>query len=183
MRRLPISVTVLTALGAAFALAGFRQVWPQGARHDAHWQEIAWPYPRDGWPAGRAFRCDGCAGGQLELYVRPKLGFCNCETGVADDDEVDRVADLDLISQRFAPLKPGKVIQVADLSGRARTYNLEMADGARHRAIGIAVSHRCDLLVAVLQGKMRADELERAALRFLTTSKMKQWVSDALGGG
>jgi len=119
----------------------------------------------------------------LELYVRPKLGFCNCETGVADDDEVDRVADLDLISQRFAPLKPGKVIQVADLSGRARTYNLEMADGARHRAIGIAVSHRCDLLVAVLQGKMRADELERAALRFLTTSKMKQWVSDALGGG
>ena len=34
----------------------------------------------------------------VELYVRPKIGFCNCDRGVADDDEVDRVADLDLIS-------------------------------------------------------------------------------------
>ena len=28
-----------------------------------------------------------------------------------------------------------------------------MSDGARHAAIGIAVSRRCDLLVAVAQGK------------------------------
>ena len=43
------------------------------------------------------FRCDVAAcGDEVELYVRPKIGFCNCDTGVADDDEVDRVADLDL---------------------------------------------------------------------------------------
>ena len=27
------------------------------------WREIAWPFPRDGWPAGRAFRCDAAACG------------------------------------------------------------------------------------------------------------------------
>jgi hypothetical protein len=41
-------------------------------------------------------------GERVEIYVRPKIGFCNCDSGVADDDEVDRVADLDLISERFA---------------------------------------------------------------------------------
>jgi len=47
------------------------------------WQEIAWPFPRDGWPAGRAFRCNGAVCG-VEVYVRPKIGFCNCDSGVAD---------------------------------------------------------------------------------------------------
>ena len=75
----------------------------------ATWQEIAWPFPRDGWPAGKAFRCGVAAcGGEVELYVRPKMGFCNCDRGVADDDEVDRVADLDLMSEHFAPLAPGR---------------------------------------------------------------------------
>ena len=85
----------------------------QPARSDVEgWREIAWPFPRDGWPAGRAFRCamEAC-GGEVEIYLRPKIGFCNCDSGVADDDEVDRVADLDLMSERFAPLEPGQVIE------------------------------------------------------------------------
>ena len=83
------------------------------------WREIAWPFPRDGWPAGRAFRCatEAC-GGEVEVYVRPKIGFCNCDTGVADDDEVDRVADLDLMSERFVPLASGQGDPVADMPGR-----------------------------------------------------------------
>ena len=52
--------------------------------------------------------------------MRPKIGFCNCDSGVADDDEVDRVADLDLMSQRFAPRAPGEVVAVADMPGRLR---------------------------------------------------------------
>src|ERR1019366_8890587 len=103
MRRLltALAVAVCTVLGAA----GYDH-----ARSDIEgWREIAWPFPRDGWPAGRAFRCEAASCGvEVELYVRPKIGFCNCDSGVADDDEVDRVADLDLISQRFAPLQPGK---------------------------------------------------------------------------
>ena len=122
-------------------------------RNAEGWHEIAWPFPRDGWPAGRAFRCaTATCGDEVELYVRPKIGFCNCDTGVADDDEVDRVADLDLMSERFVPLAPGDVIQIADMRGRLRSYDLRMPDGSRHTAVGIAVSQHCDLLVAVAQG-------------------------------
>src|SRR5258707_5984047 len=116
----------------------------------AGWQEIAWPFPRDGWPAGRAFRCDAALCGEaIELYVRPKIGFCNCDSGVADDDEVDRVADLDLISQRFAPLEAGSVVHIAGMPGRSRSYDLTMADGSTHAPVGFALSRRCRLSVAV----------------------------------
>ncbi len=182
MRRLCAILIAALAFGIVSGVAAYQKVRPQAADGgDVHWQEIAWPYPRDGWPAGRAFRCDGCAG-EIELYLRPKIGFCNCDTGVADDDEVDRVADLDLISERFAPLAPGKVVHVAEMSGRSRAYDLDMPDGARHAAVGIAVSHRCDLMVAVVQGRARTDELQRRALQFLATSEMKHWMMAALGG-
>jgi hypothetical protein len=183
MRRLPLIALALLALGAVSGVAAYEG--ERAAGNDAHWQEIAWPYPRDGWPAGRAFRCESCGGqegGQVELYVRPKIGFCNCDTGVADDDEVDRVADLDLISEKFSPLAPGKVVRVDDMSGRARVYDLAMAGGAHHTAIGFALSHRCDLLVAVTQGEGEAGVLERAALEFLAADEMHRWMMAALGG-
>ena len=148
------------------------------------WREISWPFPRDGWPAGRAFRCDACGGGLggVELYVRPKIGFCNCDTGVADDDEVDRVSDLDLISARFAPTEAGKAVRIAGMAGRSRSYELNMADGSQHAAIGIALSHRCDLLVAVAQGRAPASELQRAALDYLASEEMHHWMMASLGG-
>jgi hypothetical protein len=149
----------------------------------AGWREIAWPFPRDGWPAGRAFRCDtALCGGEVELYVRPKIGFCNCDSGVADDDEVDRVADLDLISERFVALEPGDVVEVAGMSGRIRNYSLQMQDGSQHTAAGLAVSRRCDLLVAVAQGKGEATAVQRVALGFLAKDDVAQWMTAALDG-
>ena len=147
------------------------------------WQEIAWPFPRDGWPAGRAFRCatEFC-GDEIEVYVRRKIGFCNCDSGVADDEEVDRVADLDLISARFVPLEPGRAIRIADMPGRLRAYDLEMADGSRHAAVGIAVSRRCDLLVAVAQGKGAGSGVQRVALDFLASRDMVRWMASAMDG-
>jgi len=146
------------------------------------WREIAWPFPRDGWPAGRAFRCavEAC-GGEVEVYVRPKIGFCNCDTGVADDDEVDRVTDLDLISERFVPTEAGKFVHVADMAGRSRNYDLKMSDGSQHAAVGIALSHRCDLLVAVVQGNAAASELQHAALDYLASREMHHWMIASLG--
>src|ERR1700694_337764 len=155
MRRLLSAFAI--AIGMVTGFAGH-----QPARSDADgWREIAWPFPRDGWPAGRAFRCaaEAC-GGEVEVYVRPKIGFCNCDSGVADDDEVDRVADLDLISERFLPLEAGKTVRLADMPGGMRRYDIRMPDGAPHAAVGIAVSRRCDLLVAVAQGGGRANEVE-----------------------
>jgi hypothetical protein len=177
MRKLLTAAAV--AIGMLSGIAGYDH-----ARPDADgWREIAWPFPRDGWPAGRAFRCatELCAG-DVELYVRPKIGFCNCDSGVADDDEVDRVADLDLMSERFAALEAGKAIRIAGMAGRLRMYDLRMADGSRHSAVGIAVSRRCDLLVAVAQGKSTAPDVQRAALEFLASEAMERWMMSAMGG-
>jgi hypothetical protein len=173
----------LTAFAVAICMvtgvAGF-----QHARSDIEgWREIAWPFPRDGWPAGRAFRCaTELCGDEIEVYVRPKAGFCNCDSGVRDDEEVDRVADLDLMSERFAPRAPGGVIRIAEMPGRLRTYDLKMSDGSRHAAIGIAVSRRCDLLVAVAQGRGEAAEVQRVALELLATDAVTKWMISAMDG-
>src|SRR3981189_113232 len=138
MRSLPVIVVAALAIGAWSGVAAMERGRPQVEA----WQEVAWPFPRGGWPAGRAFRCSGeLCGDQVELYVRPKIGFCNCDSGVADDYEVDRVADLDLMSQRFVPRAAGKAIKISDMNGRARSYDLEMLDGSDHTAVGFALSH------------------------------------------
>jgi hypothetical protein len=179
MRRLLISAFAV-AIFAATGVAGDQHI--RIAREG--WREIAWPFPRDGWPAGRAFRCETEAcGGEVEVYVRPKIGFCNCDTGVADDDEVDRVADLDLMSERFVPIEAGKPIGIAGMQGRIRAYDLHMADGSRHTAIGIAVSQRCDLMVAVAQGAGAAPDVQRVALDFLASGDMTRWMLAAMDGG
>jgi hypothetical protein len=148
------------------------------------WQEIAWPYPRDGWPAGRAYHCNvASCGDEIDLYVRPKLGFCNCDSGVTDDDEVDRVADLDLVSDRFVPMEAGKVVRVADLPGRTRAYDLRMPDGSQRIAIGIAASRRCDLMVAVALGKIGASDLAQRALDFLASKTVASWINASMVGG
>ena len=187
-RWLAIAAGVLM-LSALSGVGAYQLVRPAIERGHAggtpgKWQEIAWTFPRDGWPAGRAFRCASCGegGGGVELYVRPKIGFCNCDKGVADDDEVDRVADLDLISARFAPVEAGKAVRLADMTGRSRSYDLKMSDGSQHAAVGIALSHRCDLLVAVAQGRAAPSELQRAALDYLATHEMHRWMIASLGG-
>jgi hypothetical protein len=186
-RRAPNFQAALAALvlvATAFSsVAAVHFTSPHGGAGIAQWQEISWPFPRDGWPAGRAFRCDACGGerGGVELYVRPKIGFCNCTTGVADDDEVDRVADLDLISAQFKPREAGRAVRVAGLAGRSRAYDLAMPDGSRHAAVGIALSQRCDLLVAVAQGSAAPAELQRAASDYLASDKVHRWMMAALG--
>ena len=174
---------LLTAFAAAICTLSGVAAYQYARSDTGAWREIAWPFPRDGWPAGRAFHCAvASCGDDIELYVRPKIGFCNCDSGVADDDEVDRVADLDLMSERFAPLAPGDVIRIADMPGRIRAYDLNISDGLRHSAIGVAVSRRCDLLVAVAHGRGGAPEVRRAALTFLARSEMTRWAMAALEG-
>ena len=179
MRNLPV-IVLAAAICALLGVAGY-----VNARTEIEgWREIAWPFPRDGWPAGRAFACAASlCGDDVEIYLRPKAGFCNCDTGVADDEEVDRVADLDLISERFVPLEAGSVIRVAGMPGRLRSYHLKMPDGAQHAAVGIAVSKRCDLFIAVAQGSGPAARVQHAAVDFLATGGMESWMISAIEGG
>jgi hypothetical protein len=179
MRRYLTIAVALLAVGALSGVAAYEHA----GSGTGGWREIAWPFPRDGWPAGRAFRCDVAAcGEEIEIYVRPKIGFCNCDRGVADDDEVDRVADLDLLSEQFTPREAGRVVRVAEMPGRMRSYDLLMSDRSRRAAIGIAVSRRCDLLVAVAQGTSEAPKVQRAAMAFLDAPDLKRWMTSAMGG-
>jgi hypothetical protein len=183
MRGWRVIASAAVALGALSGAAAYQHAAPRYDERSGAWQEIAWPFPRDGWPAGRAFCCSTAAcGREVQVYVRPKIGFCNCDRGVADDDEVDRVADLDLLSERFAPRAPGEVVAIADMPGRIRAYDLKMSDGSQRAAIGIAVSRRCDLLVAVAHGKADVPEMRRVALDFLVGREMTRWAMVAMEG-
>ncbi|MGA7325276.1 MAG: hypothetical protein WBX25_12505 [Rhodomicrobium sp.] len=153
------------------------------------WQEIAWPFLRDAWPAGKAFRCvaDECNKGD-EVYVRPKIGFCNCTTGVDGDDEVDRVTDLDLISENFVPVQAGKETNFAGMAGRMRYYTIQLPDGTTRQATGFAVSHGCDVIVAVLQrmspglASRPEAQIEVSALTLLSSKEVADWLYSTLGG-
>jgi hypothetical protein len=183
----PLLMIALLAVSAVWAVAVFQMVQSRAERRQdlgaqkLGWREIAWPFPRDGWPAGRAFRCQraSCVQGS-EIYVRAKMGFCNCDTGVADDDEVDRVTDLDLVSPRFTPRAAGQTVRVADMAGRSRSYDLDVANG-RRGAIGFALSHRCNLMVAVMQGRAVDPLLQQAAQQFLVSPDMQRWMMAAVG--
>ena len=139
-----LAVGTVAALGGLAIYANWRLA--QGPEPADGWWPIAWPFPRDGWPPGRAWR-----GHDLEVYVRPKLGFCgNCDTGVVTDEEVDRVTDVDLLDQRFAPVNEGSFARIGALPGRSRLYRY--GTSTPHHAEGIAVSQKCDLQRRLQEG-------------------------------
>jgi hypothetical protein len=178
----------LLVVGILWAVAVFEVVQSRAAiRQDRGlqklgWREMAWPFPRDGWPAGRAFRCMAASCGEgSELTIRAKPGFCNCDTGVADDAEVDRVTDLDLISPHVTPGTAGQAVRFAEFAGRARSYDLGLIDGARQDAIGFALSRRCDLMVALVRGTAPEPLLQQAARQFLASADVQRWMVGAVG--
>lgn len=174
------SLMLILVAGLGFVATTVRH--PAASRDGAGWWQIAWPFPRDAWPAGRAYRCPVArCGGNVEVYIRPKIGFCNCTTGVADDDEVDRVTDLDLISERFSPVAKGREIQVASLRGRSRAYQLVKVDGSTRIAEGIALSRSCDLIVAVVVGDASSGPAQDA-VQGLLSDAVTTWVRDILDG-
>ena len=78
-----------------------------GAPRRPVWTEVHWPFPDDEWGKGKAFRCTAAdCGTEVNVYVRAKIGFCNCTTGVADDEELDRAPDFKLIGDRPSVLAP-----------------------------------------------------------------------------
>jgi hypothetical protein len=160
-------------------LAAFANFYPKPDRDEelTGWRRIAWPFPRDAFPAGRAWKRD-----DTEVFVRPKLGFCgNCETGVVEDSEVDRVTDIDLFDAQFTPMREGKRVQITDLAGRARLYRIKK-DGRERLAQGIAVSYNCDLIVAVVVGNVADDAVAKSAHRFLETNTVQVWINALLEG-
>jgi hypothetical protein len=147
------------------------------------WTEIKWPFPLDQWGTGRAFQCRaGDCGAEVNLYLRAKLGFCNCSTGVSDDTELDRVGDLELLSDKFEGLSDGRPISVGWMNGRSRPYHVTIPYASPRTALAIAFNDKCDVVVAtVVADRSRIPAAERAALEFLNGGLVLRWAEKELG--
>jgi hypothetical protein len=145
--------------------------------------EVDWPFLLDQWGRGRAFRCSaGDCGVAVNVYVRAKIGFCNCATGVSDDAELDRVGDISLISDKFVGLRAGEPVTVGWMSGRARLYDAKPNYAPEQNALAVAVNDKCDVIVAtVTAGRDLPPVAERAALAFLRDDQVLRWARAELG--
>ena len=187
MKMRAASLAVLSVAALALLLAGDAaklsgQAPPTSPIHPA-WAEVKWPFPLDQWGLGRAFTCRAAdCGDEVDLYLRAKIGFCNCATGVSDDAELDRVGDLELLSATFNGLSDGRPIAVGWMSGRSRPYQVDLRYGAPRSALAIAFNDKCDVVVAtVVTEHSRLAEAERAALALLNGDSVLRWVEKELG--
>ncbi|HEY6256657.1 MAG TPA: hypothetical protein VIY51_12770 [Xanthobacteraceae bacterium] len=179
------------ALGLAFAAlaasdaATVGALPPGGAASPAHavWREVKWPFLLDEWGIGRAFRCARAdCGTEVNLYLRAKIGFCNCATGVSDDNDLDRVGDLGLFSDAFVGLAEGRPVGVGRLAGRIRPYHVTIPYAPARDVLAIGFNDQCDVAVATVVAE--ADRLAAAgqlALDFLGADLVQRWAAAELG--
>jgi hypothetical protein len=144
------------------------------------WTESRWPFPIDQWGEGWAYQCKAAdCGTDVDLYLRPKLGFCNCQTGVADDEELDRVGDVDIVGSQASALGPGRPIAVHGMKGRSRGY--AVGAPAAKSVLSLAFNNRCDVVVATVVAGDEPAAQEQAVLDFLNGDLMLHWAEAVLG--
>jgi hypothetical protein len=148
------------------------------------WAEVHWPFPIDQWGTGRAFVCKAAdCGTEVNLYLRAKLGSCNCATGVADDADLDRMSDFDLVGGKVSPLGAGRPITIAWMKGRSRAYTLTDSNNTLGKsAISIVLNDRCDMIVTtVVLPHDRPATIEPGVMEFLNSGTVLYWAEVALG--
>jgi hypothetical protein len=147
------------------------------------WAEVKWPFPIDQWGTGHAFACKAAdCGSEVKLYLRAKLGSCNCTTGIADDADLDRMSDFDLVGGDVSPLGAGRSIAVAWMKGRSRAYTLTAHNRPDKSAISIVFNDRCDMIVAtVVLPHDRPATIEPGVMEFLNSRTVLHWAEVALG--
>jgi len=180
------AVVAFTLVGAAAAY--FVMLGPQAENAAATeirplWTEAKWPFPIDQWGTGRAFNCKATdCGDEVNIYLRAKLGSCNCETGVAEDADLDRMSDFDLVGGGVAPRGAGRPITVARMKGRSRAYVLTARNPPGKTVISIAFNDRCDMIVAtVVLPHDRPATIEPGVMEFLNGETVLHWAEIALG--
>jgi hypothetical protein len=175
------------ALAGIASLVGFMAAF--GVRAPANpstvrpvWTEIKWPFLLDEWGIGKAFVCRPAeCGVKVDIYVRPKIGFCNCSTGVAEDAELERVADTGLVSPEIWPLGPGRPVKVGWMQGLSRAYRIS-DEKASERLLSVAFNDECDVVVAVAKlGDGDPTVVEPAVIAFLNSRPMVLWAKKELG--
>src|SRR4030088_1233276 len=183
-RIITVAAVVLVAAIGGYAAFLIAKPAADTNRMSAHgepvWTEATWPFPIDQWGEGWAFQCKAAdCGIEVNLYLRPKIGFCNCQTGVADDQELDRVSDVDLVSSESKALGPGRPITVHWMKGRSRGYAVG-APSAKS-VLSLAFNNRCDVIVATVVAGDKPVAQEQAVLEFLNGDLMLGWAEGVLG--
>jgi hypothetical protein len=182
---------ILTAV-AAFILGGIVSAWsllPQQIAGDAAgelhpvWHETSWPFPMDQWGKGTAFVCGAAdCGTEVTIYLRAKIGFCNCTGGLTDDAALDRVSDFELFGGALYAQAPGQPVKAAWMTGRSRPFAIRTAQLGDATMISVGLHEHCDALVATAvmpRGQLAA--VEPAVLDFLKSKIVAQWAEAALG--
>jgi hypothetical protein len=165
--------------GYAIFLAAKPQDAPIASGREPVWTEAAWPFPIDQWGQGWAYQCKAAdCGVDVNLYLRPKIGFCNCKTGVADDEELDRVSDIDLVSDEKSALAPGQPITVHWMKGRSRSYKVS---SSAKPVLSLAFNDKCDVIVATVVAGNEPAAKEQAVLDFLNGDLVLHWAQQVLG--
>ena len=182
-----IAIAAVTGLGLGGLVAFAYHAWPPSARDvelrtPSHpiWQEAQWPFPMDEWGKGKAFRCDATnCGVEVNLYIRAKIGFCNCTTGVSDDEELDRLTDFRLMGEKPSALGAGSPIRVAWMKGRSRAYAYRPSNTS---TLSIAFNDRCDAVVATaLIAHPAPAPIEPSVITFLNSQTVVHWAEITLG--
>jgi hypothetical protein len=183
-RRLLVAAIVVMALAATmFGYAAFRDADSADDTIAPAWKEVAWPFPIDQWGTGKAFSCRGHdCGREVNLYLRVKLGSCNCTTGVADDDDLDRMSDFDLLRGEVSRLAPGRPIKVGIMNGRVRGYALKGSGRHVRNVMSVVVNDRCDMMVATaVLPRDRLEEIEPVVMEFLNSQTVLHWAEVNIG--
>jgi hypothetical protein len=186
-----LTATVAAAFGLGGVLGLLLYFFPGGPRtgpvsvtpHHPVWIETKWPFLMDQWGEGKAFQCkaEDC-GVELNLYIRPKIGFCSSTIGVADDNELERLSDFDFIKGATVSLGDGRQINIAWMKGRLRSYAIANSTRSRTTAISIAFNNNSDALVAtVILNDAQPTAGEPAVIEFLNGQIIQRWVRLALG--
>ncbi len=183
------------ALAATFAIVGICVVAGSAALYAAWaparlgpmapiepvWAETQWPFPIDEWGTGKAFVCQPAnCGVKVEVFIRPKIGYCNCSTGVSDDAELERVSDTGLVARKPLARAAGTPIKVGWMDGRSRLYAPDVkADGS---LLSVAFNDECDVVVALARiGEGGSTAVAPAAIAFLQSKPMVLWAKKELG--
>jgi hypothetical protein len=192
MKRARFAIGIAAMIVAGIAVAGlvagsaavpdFRAMATRSGDVAPAWTETRWPFLLDQWGVGKAFVClrSDC-GARIEIFIRPKIGFCNCTTGVSDDAELERVADTDLIGAAVLPLGPGAPVRAGWMHGRSRIYQVAAAR-PDDRLLSVAFNDRCDVVVAVAAlGNADPAAVMPAVIAFLNSPPVLGWAKTELG--
>jgi hypothetical protein len=146
------------------------------------WTETKWPFLQDQWGIGKAFACmPADCGVKIDVFIRPKIGFCNCSTGVSDDNELERVADNELISPQARPVGPGRPVKIGWMRGLSRVYAMS-DEKPNERLMSVAFNDECDVVVALASlGNADPAAVAPAVMAFLKSTPMVLWAKKELG--